>query len=302
MRAVLTGAAGFAGCNLLEALLDSGWETIAVLREDSPHNERLETDSMRDFEKKGQLIKVYCDMSRILTLRTHVSGDADVFFNLAWHGKSRDDFDSQYSNIDEAIHAMEAAKSLSCKVFLMTGSQAEYGIKRDLETEDSVLMPENAYGAAKAAAMHVLKAKARKIGMSFVWARIFSLYGKYEHESTLISYLIRELKSGRSPSVSAATQEWDYLFARDAAEAMIALSLKGRDGEAYNLANGNFRPLRGFIEDVRIVVAPEVKITYGYPISNAVELRPSVRKLFRDTLWTPATEFTEGIRQIVYEE
>ena len=297
MRAVLTGAAGFAGCNLLEVLLREGWEVFAVLREDSPHNERLSSGFFKEFEGKGLLHRVRCDMSDISALPEKIGSEADVFFNLAWHG-DRNDFEEQYANVGESLTALRAAASLSCKRFIMTGSQAEYGLCKDIETEETVLCPRTAYGAAKEAALSLLRVRALQLGISFIWARLFSLYGKYEHETTLISYLIKEFKSGKSPNVSEGGNEWDYLYAEDAAEAILALALKGRDGEIYNIANGNYRPLNSFIEDVRVVISPETEINYGERAADPVELRPSVKKIFKHTLWKPKTEFVDGIRKM----
>ena len=54
-RAIVTGAFGFAGANLVEQLLELGYRVYAVGRAGSAHNERL--------KESDQLKKIYLDMN-----------------------------------------------------------------------------------------------------------------------------------------------------------------------------------------------------------------------------------------------
>ena len=76
---------------------------------------------------------------------------------------------------------------------------------------------------------------------------------------------------------------------------------RGKGGEIYNVANGDYRQLKSFTEEIREIVAPNVELNYGSANNQAYSLRPSVEKIQRDTGWKAQTEFKDGIRLTVSE-
>ena len=147
-KAIVTGAAGFAGANLVEALIKKNYEVYAVVKPNSSHNERIAGDA--------RIKIVPLDMSEYDKLPTAINEECDSFFHMAWFG-DRNNFAIQKNNIEYTLTALKAAKDLGCRIFVGTGSQAEYGVKDSLITEDSVPMPYCSYGSAKLAACYLSK-------------------------------------------------------------------------------------------------------------------------------------------------
>ena len=286
---IVTGAAGFLGCNLVERLMQEDDVHIsAVVRPDSPHNVR--------FISPKRLTIVPADLSEYARLDEMIDEACDVFFHLAWQG-GRYDFAEQYGNIADTIGALEAAACLGCKRFICTGSQAEYGRQTALITEETCPHPADAYGAAKLAACALSRQRAADLGVAWIWGRVFSLYGRYEQEGRMLPALVKSLRSEQPFALSSSgEQNWDYLYAADAADALLALAEQGRAGEIYNIANGDYRPLRDYIEEARGVIAPQCDVTYGAADADVVSLQPSVEKICRDTGWQPMTDFVDGLR------
>lgn len=286
---IVTGAAGFLGCNLVERLMQEEEAHIyAVLRPNSPHNARLAPSE--------RLTIVPADLSEYAHLDEMIEEACDVFFHLAWQG-GRYDFAAQYRNIADTIGALEAATRLGCKRFICTGSQAEYGPQTVLITEETCSHPTDAYGAAKLAACALSRQRAADLGIEWIWARVFSLYGTYEPEGRMLPALAAALRAGRPFALSSSgAQNWDYLYAADGADALLALAKRGRVGEIYNIAHGGYRPLRDYIEEARAVIAPQCDVAYGTADADVFSLQPSVEKLCRDTGWRPVTDFVDGLR------
>ena len=286
---IVTGAAGFFGCNLTERLMqEEDAHIYAVVRPNSPHNARLAPSE--------RLTIVPADLSEYARLDELIDETCDVFFHLAWQG-GRYAFAEQYGNIADTIGALEAAARLGCRRFVCTGSQAEYGRQTALITEETCPHPADAYGAAKLAACALSRQRAADLGVAWIWGRVFSLYGKYEQEGRMLPALVKSLRSEQTFALSSSgEQNWDYLYAADAADALLALAEQGRAGEIYNIANGDYRPLRDYIEEARGGIAPQCDVTYGAADADVFSLQPSVEKLCRDTGWRPMTDFADGLR------
>ena len=113
----------------------------------------------------------------------------------------------------------------------------------------------------------------------------------------MLPTFVQSLRSEQSFVLSSSgAQNWDYLYAADAADALLALAERGRAGEIYNIAHGAYRPLRDYIEEARAVIAPQCDVTYGAADADVFSLQPSVEKLCRDTGWRPMTDFADGLR------
>lgn len=284
-KIIVTGAAGFVGCNLVETLLAKGYFVYAVVRPKSSHNARL---------RESEHLKVIaCDLDDYGQLPKMVDENCTVFYHLAWQG-GRHDFAAQQKNMGYSLSALESAQKVGCKRFVCTGSQAEYGPQGDMITESTFPNPVDAYGAAKLATNILTKQRAKELNIEWIWGRIFSLYGNYEPFGRMLPDLIKALKEGIEFKLSAATQMWDYLYSTDGAEALVALGEFGRDGEIYNIANGNSRPLKEFVEIIRNELNPDGKITYGK--TAGWSLQASVDKIHKDTGWSAQIEFLDGIR------
>ena len=142
----------------------------------------------------------------------------------------------------------------------------------------------------------------KSLGIRQNWARILSVYGPNDGENTLISYVIRELKAGRSPELTKCEQIWDYLYADDAGDAILAIAEKGIDGKAYPLGSGKGRRLSEYIEDIRKVINPAIEVKYGakdyYP-HQPMHLVADIDDLEKDMGWMPSQKFYEGIKALV---
>ena len=291
--AIVTGAFGFAGANLVEHLLQNEYKVYAVGRKTSSHNDRFAGVS------SDRLVPVFLEMEEYDRLSLEITEKADIFFHLAWGG-GRDDYDAQKRNVDGAVAALESAARINPAIrFVGIGSQAEYGVKSDAEliTEDMPLEPFNAYGDCKKEAYFILRDKAAELGVDFIWGRIFSLIGKYEPSGRMFPDLVSKLSKGEKISLSSCEQYWDYLDAVDCAEAILALGERGRAGESYNIANGDFKPLKEFVlEAAQIVGADPSLISFGQKAQPFISLRPSVEKIQTDTGWKAHRTLIDSIR------
>lgn len=293
-RIIVTGATGCVGSAFVRKALAQGIEVTCIVHHGSKR--------LSNLPQNEYVSIVECNLSDYASLQLDKTYDA--FIHMAWEktfGASRDDAEVQMRNIQYTLDACHLAKRSGCSVFVGIGSQAEYGVQTDSLTPDLPVKPESGYGIAKYAAGKLSAMLCKNLGMRQNWVRILSVYGPNDGENTLISYVIRELKAGRSPELTKCEQIWDYLYADDAADAILAIVEKGADGKAYPLGSGKGRKLFEYIEDIRKVINPAVEVNYGikdyYP-HQPMHLVADISAIMNDTGWSPSLSFDEGIKCI----
>ena len=284
---LLTGATGMIGSAIVREALKRDCEVTCLIRANSTRAANIPNDS--------RVHVVNCDITDYGALE--LGGKYDAFMHLAWEKTSvggRDDVDCQLKNIQYTLDAVRLAARCGCKVFIGAGSQAEYGVKTEPLTCDMPVNPESGYGIAKFAAGKFAGMLCKQLGIRFNWLRILSVYGPNDGSNTLISYVTRELKAGRSPELTKCEQMWDYLHCDDAARAFFAVAEKGVDGKTYPLGSGHGRPLSEYVEKIRDAINPSIKIEFGkkpyYP-HQPMYLVADVSELQADTGWKARAEF-----------
>lgn len=291
MKIVITGATSFIGVNVIKECINKDYEVYAVVRPNSVNLSRLP-----DSEKIHVIEHEMGDYDKLVE---SICG-ANAFIHLAWEGARvphRDNAEMQMKNYECAITAMYAAKQLGCKVFLGSGSQAEYGKMEGNVTEMSPCNPTTEYGKKKLLACMKLAEIASKNNIRSVWTRIFSIYGKYDYPGTLIMSAIKKMKNNEPIEMTACTQLWDYLHVEDAARAIITLVERDDASGIYNIASGVKKPLREFVEDMKDVLKSASELRFGtvpYGAGGPVDLRPDNSKLMA-LGWKPEIDFKNGI-------
>jgi len=294
-RIIVTGATGCVGSAVVRRAKAQGMQVSCIVHQGSMR--------LSNLPASDKINIVECNLSDYNSLE--LDGQYDTFIHLSWEktfGASRDDAEVQTRNIQYTLDACHLAKRCGCKVFVGAGSQAEYGVQTVDLTPNLPVKPESGYGIAKYAAGRLSAMLCKSLGMRHNWVRILSVYGPNDGENTLISYVIRELKAGRSPELTKCEQIWDYLYANDAGDAILSIAERGTDGVSYPLGSGKGRNLSEYIEDIRKIINPSVSVKFGakdyYP-HQPMRLVADIKKLTADTGWEPTVSFKDGIKNIL---
>lgn len=297
-RAVVTGPTGVIGTALTEKLALSGIEVYAVCRPDS---KRINT-----IIKHPLVHIVKCDINDLCSLSDKIGCSCDAFFHLAWEGtldpNNRFDMYLQNKNVKYSLDAVKAAEALDCTVFVGAGSQAEYGVKTGVMKPDTYPEPISGYGMAKLCAGQMTRYMCRQYGIRHIWPRILSIYGKGDGNQTLISSAIITMLSGKKFSMTAGDQLWDYLYSGDAADALIAMAEKGKDGAVYVLGSGKTMKLSEYVTAIRDLIDPNLEIGFGdipYNKDQVMHMEADNRSLVEDTGWKPKTHFRDGVEDLI---
>ena len=293
-RICITGAGGMIGAALTEYALSQGTAVLALVRPGSAH-QLLIGHPLFDVAP--------CDLSQLSAFTSDLP--CDGFVHLGWqstYGSARDDAQAQAQNIICTTEAVRLAERLGCRAFVFAGSQAEYGLCDEPLRPDTPTFPRTAYGMAKLAAGGLSRVLCQQAGIRHCHARILSVYGAADRPQTLVSTCVDTMLRGEAPELTDCTQIWDYLYVRDAARALYAMLVHGRDGAVYPVGSGEARPLRDYVLDIRALTGCEATPRFGartLPPDAVRHLQADITSLTADTGFVPQTSFREGIKDII---
>lgn len=304
---IVTGATGVIGMALINKCIADGIYVTALVNPDSNRLDRIPDSRYVRIVKCS--IDQYNNMDKADILPEDAGNLSDAepecFYHLSWagtFGSARNDAALQNRNVEYTLDAVKLAKRLGCKTFIGVGSQAEYGRVQGMLTKDTPVSPENEYGKAKLIAGNKSRELCAELGMKHIWTRVLSIYGPYDGKDTMVSSTVRALLKGEIPHLTLGEQMWDYLYCKDAANALIMLGDKGVHGNVYPLGSGSARPLREYIEIMRNTINPELKLGFGdvpYADKQVMYLCADISELTKDTGFEPAVSFEDGISDTI---
>jgi UDP-glucose 4-epimerase len=251
MRALVTGAAGFIGSHLVEALLDRGDE-VAVL----DHLRRTPRPWLAEALGRGARLHV-ADVRDLPAVRQAFAAERpDVVLHLAAQVDVRRSvadppLDVQV-NVAGTVSVLEAAREMQVERVVFASSAAAYGDPGRVPTsEDAPIAPLSPYGTSKAAAEWYLAQYSRLHSMSTVALRMANVYGPRQdpqREAGVVAIFCGAAAEGRPVTVYGdGKQTRDYVYVRDAVAAWLAAAESDVTG-ALNISTGTETPLLELVE------------------------------------------------------
>lgn len=295
-KIALTGATSMLGVALIEECIKNQVNVIAIVRPNSNNIARLPQSELIDI--------IESDLDNIININTREI-KCDAFYHLGWAGTEkhrRNDAYEQVMNIKFAIDAVHIAKKIGCHTFVGAGSQAEYGIVNHTISPETQCNPDSPYGISKYSAGKLSTLLCNDLGIRHIWARIFSVYGPYDNNETMIMYTIRELLAGRKPILTKCEQIWDFLYCDDAARALYLLGEKGKNNKVYCIGSGEGKPLLQYVEIIRDLIDPKLPLGIGekeYCGNQVMNLKADISNLKKDTGFHPEILFEMGIKKTI---
>lgn len=299
---VVTGATSSIGTAIIDECIKQNISVLAIVNPGSSNISRI--------TRADNVIINECALEDLKDYNAE-GMEYDAFIHLAWAAtagdKARNLLIPQALNVKYAIEAVELAERMKCKVFVGSGSQAEYGRTDEVLTETTIPTPETAYGMAKLCAGQMTRLACAQKGIRHIWPRILSAYGPKCQPQSVINYTLETIIDGNTPSLSGGEQIWDFIYTGDVARALLMLAENGQDGEVYVIGSGQARQLRDYLLEAaevtgQIIDRKDVKLGLGekpYSSNAVMHLSCDISKLRRDTGFEAKTDFKQGITNTV---
>ena len=214
--ALLTGATGFVGRQLLMCLQERGYQIRLVIRAGSQSR-------IASLEGIESIVTTQDLFSESSTWWGKACDGVDTVIHSAWYAEPGQYLQSD-KNLDCLIGTMNLAKgaaSAGIKKFVGIGTCFEYAMSDKPLTVDSPLEPLSPYAAAKAASFIGLSGYLRPKNINFLWCRLFYLYGEKEDARRLVPYIRHKMTSNEPVELTSGNQIRDFLDVSNAARQII---------------------------------------------------------------------------------
>lgn len=296
MRVFITGATGFIGAHLAEALVRDGHDVGLLVRATS---QSWRIDPIRD-----RVTIIDGELGAPGSWREAVGKFApDVFAHMAWRGVGGAERNSpiQAVNVPDAVDLVQLAADIGATAFVGAGSQAEYGPYQRVISETDQANPTTLYGMAKRTAGDMCGLLAAEKGLRFAWLRIFSTYGPKDADYWLIPSFIRTMRSGKRMALTGCEQRWGFLHVRDAADAFKLAVTSNEAKGVYNVGSPDAPLLRDTVLTLRSLVNPAAELGFGdvpYRPDQVMVLQADVARL-QALGWAPKVILEDGLAETV---
>jgi UDP-glucuronate 4-epimerase len=305
---LVTGAAGFIGSHLCEALLSAGHAVVGVDNFDPFYDARLKRRNIEavraqprggafsfveaDIRDAGSLAPVF-DSARPTGV-IHLAARAGVRPSIA------DPVGYAQTNVVGTASVLAEAQRAGCRRLLFASSSSVYGDspKVPFSESDDVSAPISPYASTKAAGELLCRTHHHLTGMPTACLRFFTVYGPRQRPDLAISLFLRRIAAGEPITLFGEGTSRDYTFVADTVAGILAAYGRiDRFGfRIWNLGNSEPVALEDMVGMAAAAVgrapvvhrapgqAGDVKRTWADPTRSEAELG-----------YRPATKFEQGL-------
>lgn len=303
---LVTGAAGFIGSNLCEAILEMGYKVRAL--DDLSTGKQANVDMFLD-NVNYEFIKG--DIKDLDVCMNACKGVTYVLNQAAWGSVPRSiEMPLFYcaNNIQGTLNMLEAARQNGVKKFVYASSSSVYGDEPNLPKKEGVegnlLSP---YAVTKMCDEEWAKQYTKHYGLDTYGLRYFNVFGRRQDPdgayAAVIPKFIKMLLNGETPTINGdGKQSRDFTYIENVIEANLKACLASSEaaGEAYNIAYGG----REYLIDIYygLTKALGIDIEPNFGPDRAGDIKHSnadISKAKRNLGYEPEWSFERGIKAAI---
>ncbi len=310
MKVLVTGGAGFIGCNFVYYMLEKHPDYEIVCLDALTYAGNLKSLDKAMENPKFSFIKgSISDKDFIDNLFKKEKFDIVVNFAAESHvdRSIENPFIFLETNIMGTACLLEASKKHGVGRFHQVSTDEVYGDlpldRPDLFfTEETPIHTSSPYSSSKASADLLTLAFHRTYGLPVTISRCSNNYGPYQFPEKLIPLMIVRAQEDKPlPVYGEGLNVRDWLYVEDHCKAIDMIIHNGRVGEVYNVGGHNERRNIDVVKTVLSHLSkPETLITYvkdraGHDLRYAID----PEKISSQLGWSPETCFDEGMKKTV---
>lgn len=306
-KVLITGAGGFIGSHLCEALVRKGADVKALVHYNS-RNDR----GMLEYAEKGLVSEMEIlsgDVRDSDCVRAAVM-ECDVVFHLAAligipysYINPRDVVDT---NILGTLNVLQAARDFETEKVIHLSTSEVYGTAQYVPMDEKhPLNPQSPYAATKVAADQLALSFCRSFKFPVALARPFNVYGPRQSARAIVPTIVSQALEKKSIHLGSVHTTRDLTYVADTVEGLVKICESDKTtGEVTNLGSG----FEVSVEDLVELVARHLKKTARLvpdskrrrPDSSEVERLCSDSRKAQSLLgWFPQVQLQQGLDKTI---
>lgn len=314
MTVLVTGAAGFIGYHVCEALLAQGRNVVGIDNLNDYYEVSLKQARLKRLEGRAGFAfrKLdFSDRDGMLALADEFSGITQIAHLGAQPGV-RYSLVNPYayvtSNVMGQVVVLELARALKdLKNVVYASSSSVYGgnTKLPFAVGDAVETPQSLYAATKRADELISHTYAHLYGIALTGLRFFTVYGPWGRPDMAPMIFTRAILAGEPIRVFNKGEMWrDFTYVDDVVAGVLAALDKPPAGKpphkVYNLGNSNSEKLTDFIATLEWALGKKAEMRFE-PMQpgDIVSTYADIEDTCRDLGFAPTTPISIGVPKFV---
>jgi len=303
---LVTGAGGFIGSRLTEALCARGARVRAFVR----YNSRADTGLLKllPAEVLRSVEVIMGDLLDEDALEKAASGTALVFHLGALISipySYQHPVEVVRANILGTLAVLQACRKAGCRVIHTSTSEVYGSALRVPIDEQHPLQGQSPYSASKIGADKLVESYYRAFGVPAVTIRPFNTYGPGQSARAVIPTIITQALQAEEIHLGNLDALRDFTYLDDTVAAFIkAAETPGIDGETFNLGSGHEVSIRELSDEIVALTGSRARVVVDEERlrpekSEVVRLLADNSKARRVLGWAPQVELREGLTRTI---
>jgi UDP-glucuronate 4-epimerase len=304
---LVTGAAGFIGSHVSEALVARGDRVIGLDSFDDYYDPAIKRSNIGALKLSDRFQMIEGDIRDPETVMDAFDAPITGVIHLAARAGVRPSIerplDYATTNVDGTVNLLEAARAGAVERFVFGSSSSVYGAANEVPfSEDQrVDRPISPYAATKVAGEALCYTWHHLHDLPIVVLRFFTVYGPRQRPDLAINKFVGLMEAGEPiPQFGDGSSSRDYTYVADIARGVLAALDSDCDFEILNLGGSSPIRLDEMIAAVgeAVGVAPEVRVLDNQP-GDVPRTYADVSKAKRVLGWEPEWTLAEGLQEFV---
>lgn len=302
---LVTGGAGFIGCNLVRFLLDKDCDVVVLDNFSTGKRENLA-------EIAGRIELIEGDIRDRQAVDNAAAGCSAVFHQAALGSVPRsvdDPLTSHDVNVNGTVNVLESARAAGVKRVVFAASSSAYGDQPESPKHESMPpLPRSPYAAGKVACEAYMRGYAAVFGMETLCLRYFNVFGPYQDPhgayAAVIPAFVSNLLAGKPPVVFGdGGQTRDFCYIANVCEANWQAANAPADvcdGRPLNIACGQATSLNEILQKLRELLGVDDQAEYTDPRPGDVRDSLADVSAAKDAIgYEPKVFFAEGLERAI---